>query len=289
MFKQVYLHRVVVAAQEGLIMPMLKRLAKLSDWNSKLQDPNCSWRELDDSILNQIPRSVASIMTSKPKNERADWCFIQHCWSRVQNRFLPSSKFITEQEAANHKSTELERVVEIKLNLNNGKNDPLKQVQWYNDNEKEKEEEEEEAKTPVQSDRIGPSKYQEIRYLKLNMKQPLVNHYTSAQVDEFEVKEEFPNDMCMHNYWYITNKIMQLHLSQRSVQDIAFTYYSSEISASQLEEGYDIVCKEKPEPNSIIIIVVYKHEASMQLPPLLNKFVSEKRLYIFEKILTYKE
>ncbi len=196
MFMNVYCHPVIISLQNGILVPMLERIAKVKKWDILLEDKNCAWRELDDTLIYEIPKSEISL-SQKHETEIADWCFIKDCWDRISTRNLPSWKFVSKNDEK--ENNDLEFVVPIKLNFTLGSSNPLTHIYWSENALDSSAYDMYRQSSEEFKSRIHPDKYEVTRYLRINLGTPLTKHYSDLEIREFIETSKLPLDACIHS------------------------------------------------------------------------------------------
>lgn len=268
MFREVYLHKVVVAVQEAFLIPMLQRMSKVLRWKERLQENwYATWLALDDHVMHEIPITDDALLR-KPVAELSDWCYIQQMWYFVSTRQFPHRKFVTGLVAPSELNS---WIVKIELDLANGKSSPLDTILWDGATE---------AEETKQETRIRPSKYQEIRYLQLRLKSPIYKHYSTDCARSWH---EIPNDACIHNIYDC--------LQRAPRKEYCTVHYSDSVSLSDFElarasEGLWM-------EHSVFLFRHYPtiDEANdysiwtFPFPEWINALVAEKRMFILHGCL----
>jgi HD superfamily phosphohydrolase len=258
MFLQVYCHPVIISTQTGLLFPMLKRISKLMNWNKLLDDKNCAWRELDDTLLHQIPKSEISLF-QKPIDEIADWCFIKNCWDRISNRDLPSWEFVSKKDN-DKKENNLEVIVPIKLNFTLGSSNPLKSIYWSDTTLDISAYDMYRQSSEEFKSRIHPDKYEVVRHLKVHLGSPLTAHYVDSEIINFVSNLKLPEDACIHSVRNYLEKLIARWYDMKNVS----IYYHWEI-----EENYDSK-----------IIIYLNHKNTCGVPKCILDFCGVWNIYV---------
>lgn len=229
MFSNVYLHPTIVSTETAILHPMLKVLSKLMKWQELLDDPFCSWRELDDTLITLIPKSEKTLML-KPKSELADWCFVKNCWDRILGRKLPSWKLVDSKTIT---KGNLEQIIPLKINFTLGNANPLDYIYWYDYKANMLRQTSEEVEH-----RIKPNAYEIVQHLRINLETPLTHHY-----DDLKVLQE---DACIHNiYDYLNTLIAEAEIKGTKV------LYNHEYMDPSVSESI-ILCSTEILPTHIL-------------------------------------